>query len=393
MQREVFESEKVKSTSTGLIISKQQKNILSKQQQTFNKLVKKIEKLRLDLQQLNKSLNEKLDFYAKDIYPLEKQLNELNKEEIKLLYQYFKDKKLLPVKLRKTLGEVIAGLLNENFSFEKGEPEDELKEIFKAVQGISYEEAVEEEFMSMKSGLESMFEEHGFDMNFDDMHSTMTQEEIMKKAVEMQEEFKQQAREKDEKRATRKKTKKQLEKEEKERQIEEARNKNITSIYKQLAKVFHPDLEPDEEKKLEKGELMKQLTVAYENNDLHTLLSLELAWIQKEDNNPGNLADDKLGIYNEVLKEQVFELEEEIDQVLHHPRYEPLQKFAIFSNHIESINLIKEKQQAESLKDALALSIQTLKTNEKLALAAVKELIRNHEIEKKFTNRVSSFWA
>ena len=42
------------------------------------------------------------------------------------------------------------------------------------------------------------------------------------------------------------------------------------------------DLEPDEELKAGKEELMKQLTVAYENNDHHALLRLELEWLQKE---------------------------------------------------------------------------------------------------------------
>jgi hypothetical protein len=94
MQGNIFEKEKVNSAATGLIILKNQKNILSKQQQTFNRLVKKIEKLRLELQQLNISLNEKLDFYGKYIHPVEQQLNELNKEAAKILFRFFKNKKL-----------------------------------------------------------------------------------------------------------------------------------------------------------------------------------------------------------------------------------------------------------------------------------------------------------
>ncbi len=383
MQGNIFEKEKMQRTSTGLIILSNQKNILSKQQQTFNKLIKKIEKLRLELQQLNKSLNEKLEFYGKYIHPVEQQLNELNKEGAKILFRFFKNKKLLSKKERDALGAVISSKLDAVFSFEKTEPDDELKEIFKAVEGKSYEEAVEEDFDTMKNDMENMFEDMGFNMNFDDMHSKMTQEEMIRKAIEMQEQIKQQANEKEKKQTFRKKTKKQLEKEEREKQIEEARTKNIGSIYRQLAKVFHPDLERNEEMKIQKEELMKQLTIAYENNDLHTLLNLELAWIQKEENNPDNLTDGKLAIYNEVLKGQVTELEQEIFETFQHPKYAPLQKFSRFPYQIKSMNISEEKKKLESMVNEMSRDITVLKGNERQALAEVKEIIHVFELHRR----------
>ncbi len=393
MQNELFEKEEVKKPATGLIIIKPQNNSLSKQQQTFNKLIKKIEKLRSELEEVGISLNDKLEYYGKYIYPLEQQLIELKKEGAKLLYRFFENKKLLPKNQRQSLGKMIAAQLDVIFKSQQGEPDDELKEIFEVVEGVSYEEAAKEDFDIMKSEMESMFEEFGFEMNFDDFHSSMTEEEIIKKAKEMEEQIKQQAYEKNEKKTARKKSKKQLEKEEKERQIEEARTKNIGSVYRQLAKLFHPDLEQDEELKLQKEELMKQLTIAYEKNDLHTLLSLELAWIQKEENNSGQLADDKLCIYNEVLKEQVYELELEINEMLQHPRYRPLQKFTMFAYQIKSVNLSYEKQQIESMKKNMAKDISQLKGNEKQALRTVKEIIRSFEVEIKSQIDFSQFFS
>jgi hypothetical protein len=391
MESKMHENGKVRSSATGLIIGKQQTSLLSKQQQAFNKLVKKIEKLRLELVQVNKSLDEKLDFYQKHIYPLEQQLTELNIETTKLLYRFFKDKKLLSKKEKMTVGQIIAARLNGIFQFKNGEPEDELKEIFKAVQGISYEEAAEEDFRNMKNEMEGMFEQFGFEMNFDDLHSKMTQEEIIKKAMEMQEKFKQQAADKDKDQNKRKKTKKQQEKEERERQLEEARTKNIGSIYKQLAKIFHPDLEQNEDQKQQKEELMKKLTIAYENKDLHTLLSLELAWIQKEENNPDKLTDDKLSIYNEVLKEQVYELEEEINQTLQHPRYESLQRFVMFPHQMKNLNMDRQKQEIEAVKNDMTIMVDKLKGNEKQILAAVRELIGEFELETQFNMAFSKF--
>ena len=117
------------------------------------------------------------DYYLKHILPLEQQLNELNREAAKLLFTYFKNKKFLSKKERHNLGGVIARHLHIIFEFENREPDDELKEIFKAVQGISYEEAVESDFENLKDEMKSMFDDFDIDMNFDDIHYNMTEEE------------------------------------------------------------------------------------------------------------------------------------------------------------------------------------------------------------------------
>jgi len=384
---------KTADTTRGLIITTQEKQLLSKQQQTFNRLVIKIEKLRQELEQTNNTLNKKLDYYVKNIYPLDQQLISLQKEVVKILFTFFNNKKLFSKKQKEALRDVIINQLSNILKFETGEPDTELKEIFKAVEGISYEEAAEEDFDSMKYEMAEMFEELGIDMDLEDMHSNMTQEEMIKKMLEMQDRLKQQEEAKQHKRSSYKKTKKQLEKAERERLLEEARTKNISSIYRQLAKAFHPDLEPNEELKLEKEQLMKQLTTAYEKKDLHTLLTLEIAWIQKEETNPNKLGDEKLKIYNEVLKQQVQELEHEIQALLEHPRYQPLQKFAMFSHQLTSINIDREKQQTEATIKDITESITRLKRNEKEALAEVKDIIEIQQNYNKLHKDFASFFS
>lgn len=82
-----------KTNTTGaLIINKQERQTLSKQQQTFNRLIKKIEKLRQEFEQTNEGLNKKSDFYVKHIYPLEQQLSLMQKEIVKLLYLFLQIK-------------------------------------------------------------------------------------------------------------------------------------------------------------------------------------------------------------------------------------------------------------------------------------------------------------
>ena len=72
---------------------------------------------------------------------------------------------------------------------------------------------------------------------------------------------------------------------------------------------------------------MQELTVAYRNNDMHTLLRLELEWIAREEGNLERLTDDKLAIYNQTFKEQVADLQREFYELPCHPRYQPIAEF------------------------------------------------------------------
>ena len=58
---------------------------------------------------------------------------------------------------------------------------------------------------------------------------------------------------------------------------------------------------------------MQQITAAYAEQDLHTLLRLQLEWMHREDAGAGRLTSEKLRAYNEVLKEQADELALAID--------------------------------------------------------------------------------
>jgi hypothetical protein len=88
-----------------------------------------------------------------------------------------------------------------------------------------------------------------------------------------------------------------------------------------------PDLERDTERQKYKVQLMQELTVAYKQNDLHTLLRLEMQWIENEGGDIGRLSEEKLGVYNEVLGGQVQGLEQRLRSLMFHPRYRPIVVF------------------------------------------------------------------
>jgi hypothetical protein len=69
---------------------------------------------------------------------------------------------------------------------------------------------------------------------------------------------------------------------------------------------------------------MQELTVAFRQNDLHTLLRLEMEWIEKEGGNIERLTEEKLGVYNDFLARQVESLEHRLRDLVFHPRYRPI---------------------------------------------------------------------
>jgi hypothetical protein len=251
----------------------------------------------------------------------------LRKELIRALVPFLDGNRLKQKSERKTLRMVIAEQINEIAGKEGTLTDEDLQAVFKQVHGVDFGQVEQEEMEEMRSVMEEMFGKLGIGIDLSDLRPGMSDEELASKAAEMADRIQQKAEQEEEcafRAPAHRKTKRQLEKEERTRQAEQLRNKSIASVYKQLAKVLHPDLEPDAERKQAKGTLMQELTAAYRNNDLHTLLRLELEWIQRQEGDVERLTEEKLSIYNQVLKEQVSELERELAELPYHPRYQPI---------------------------------------------------------------------
>lgn len=116
-----------------------------------------------------------------------------------------------------------------------------------------------------------------------------------------------------ERNSKRKKTDRQIEAAEKRKAAEEAVSKTAKQIYLDLIRHFHPDREQDEQKRLEKTEIMKQITVAYDANDHLKLLELQMTLLADRSNVFADFSDSQLKYFNDVLKRQVGELEMELE--------------------------------------------------------------------------------
>ena len=298
---------------------------LTKAQQTFNRLVKRIESLRLNLERETRRLDEALAYYGKQLYPRLRRQTELRKGMVRALAAFLDDKRLNGGKARLTLCQVIAEQLQE-ILFEEGSlVDDDLRTLFERVHGRGFEEVASEEFEEAREQIESMLSDFGIDMDLSDIKPGMSEETLAAKAAETMARLRHEVEEKQQSsRPPRRKNQRQTEKEERQRQAEELRKKTVATIYKQLARVLHPDLELDAALRRQKESLMQELTVAYRNNDMLTLLRLEMEWIEREQGDIARLSDEKLAIYNQTLNEQVQNLELELYELPYHPRYQPI---------------------------------------------------------------------
>jgi hypothetical protein len=164
---------------------------------------------------------------------------------------------------------------------------------------------------------ERLFFETGVRFDLSGLRSDMSHDEVMAHIAELLDNHPENPR-------NRKKTKRELDKEAKAKLAEEARAKNINSVYRQLARLFHPDLEQDPERKCQKERLMKELTAAHEAGDLHTILRLELRWLQNNEGDISKLSDEKLEAYTVALIEQSEDIQDEIYALTQKPRFAPL---------------------------------------------------------------------
>ena len=112
-----------------------------------------------------------------------------------------------------------------------------------------------------------------------------------------------------------KKNNKELGREARQKQETQDINKSIKDVYRQLAKVLHPDLIANDENLECKTSLMKRVNIAYEKQDLLTLLEIQIEIQQISQASMNNLALNKVKHFNKVLKNQLEKLEQEIQVV------------------------------------------------------------------------------
>jgi chemotaxis protein histidine kinase CheA len=284
---------------------------LSRTQKQFNSLIKKIEAQKQALIEWQESLPQYNRKIADEYQPLWDAYNQQRIDLVYLLDRAYEDK--LFTKSDKAKIKHILTDLAEQLILEHGK--DELKELYNKHSGDDIDAAQEEaDAMAaelMKTMMGGMF---GIEIGDDvDVSSPEKMQAFLhEKMQEAEAERAEKQRQAEEKRAKRKKTQKQLEKEAKKQQEEQNLSQSIREVYRKLAAALHPDREPDGEERERKTRLMQRVNAAYEKKNLLQLLELQLEAEQIDQEHLNNIAEDRLKYFVKILKEQLFELEQEV---------------------------------------------------------------------------------
>lgn len=316
--------------NTSLVIKPISKK-LSQTEKNFNRLLSKVDKLKLELEQEKERLDKTLETYLKEIPPVQRLLAP---ECLRLaqILNYATDRlQLNKGRLEQASDAIIFFCLEVLHSDNNNE---EAKQLHDKWSQVSLAEMADIQKAHDKNMFEEMMhEEFGVDLDFSDVEIENESFDSFREKVEskIEEEF-----------ANKKgKGKNKQKKKDQERKMwDQVKQKSIRQIYISLAKLMHPDMAPDKETEHLNGELMKKITTAYHDNDLLTLLQLEMEIIGRDTGK--QLDDSTLKIYVSCLKEQVMALEQQIAMLYHSPRFADIENY-IFANPVWVKDCIAER--------------------------------------------------
>ncbi len=380
MQHELFPQKQ-----EGLVINTAGKKVLTKNQEAFNKLTKRIEKLHKDVEKKELQFDTALKIYGDEIHPIVNQLAGHRRKLVTVLWDAYQSHKLSKTDQRH-LKNILKYHVTELCHLPEGRKDADLNEMFAKLNGETFEKMEQREKEALKEEMLRAAKLMDLDIDLEDMdmgdinsvHEKVN--ELEQKMAEKQEQEEQQYAQFKKKKPEKKKTAKQLESERMQKATDEMKQKNISTIYKQLAKLFHPDLEQDEERKIEKEALMKELTAAYEAKNLHSLLMLELKWIHNENDHLETLGEEKLSIYLQILREQARDLEFEVNSIAHQPRYSVLME--VCGLRVQRYPLETVYQHLSELKRVESTFKKDLKAFQSpTALKHLKEMIQEWKYE------------
>jgi hypothetical protein len=306
-----------RTKDAGLVIRKGNRKKLSKAQNEFNRLTKRIAQVQRQLETNTRLYDELLNDWSREMPELDAsfaqwQLNvALALDKVGKRFKYGKVQSL---KLRFT----IITLLREAFSVIEASEEGE--QAFERWNGVSMRETARQEFDEMKYTMEQGFREaFGIDMDLGDMEDS--EESFARFAAEFEQHFS--GKDRDDPRQARN-TAKDIQTELAEKAYSERVRRSIRTVYLNIAKALHPDTTLDEAERLRRDDVMKSVTAAYQNHDLQELLRIEMIEMERGAERINFLPDETLAMYNHSLREQVNQLETELRELWNHPRYLPI---------------------------------------------------------------------
>lgn len=287
---------------------------LSKAQREFNTLTDRIRKLRADLTEWQAWLQDFAEHWTRDMEPALNAVDRVQRElvlRIDTLLCHPPTGLKLTRRQQQTLSRYLLSLVDELLAVDASDAE--LEALHDRHSDISLEEQREMECDFTQSMLGDMFGEDvvaTFEGNDSESLLRHAQEKLAESARAEEAQREQRAAE----RAT-KRGKPTAAERATERKADAAKQASLSlrEIFRKLVSVLHPDREADGAERERKTALMKRVNLAYQNEDLLELLSLQIEIEQIDGEHLAALPEQRLRHYNHVLKEQVRTLEGERD--------------------------------------------------------------------------------
>jgi hypothetical protein len=285
---------------------------LGKEQKRFNTLVEKIGFLRAQIELARQLDIELRRIGTERIRPAELKVMTATREWIFALHNH-PEKDRLSYKLAQKFPEVILHEMEPLLGTSEYEDDRELSELFAYYEGSgrSYAEIAEEEADKRKKMKAQMMREmFGFDLDPEDLDEPAAAFEQMEDQQATSDAGEHESAGHQTKRP---KTEARQAAEEKRKDAERAVKKTARQVYLDLVRHFHPDKEPDEVKRVEKTEVMKEITSAFEADDHLKLIELQMNLLANRENIVTGFDDAQLKFFNKTLQQQVNELELELE--------------------------------------------------------------------------------
>ncbi len=288
----------------------------TKAQLSFQRLVGQIERKR---EQLRQWQTYELRFHqrlAGEMEPLHAQLRTSQRQMVDLIDELLSRPapgrrlgRVQRAKLEHLLMNLLAALLEDG-------DDPALEALHDKYSGVSHAQVRQSEMDLTQALLEDVF---GLDVGDD--HGAADPEDLLRHAqLKMQEQAEEQARQaqqrQDERAAKRSKAgaaKAEAAQAKREQAAKEV-SQSLRDVYRKLASALHPDREPDAAERQRKTLLMQRVNQAYEADDLLTLLGLQLEIEQIDVGHLSAVPPQRLAHYNQVLREQLAELEAELER-------------------------------------------------------------------------------
>ena len=342
---------------------------MSKKQKEFNRLIKRVNKLKQELKETEARIPQIRSYYQEQIVPVQDKILEARVSFVKLMDKSY-DLKYFRKKEKEKLQDIILGQAYELINdFGKTELEpiyDKHNEVnFKQEQAMTndFSREMAEEMLKNMFGMDVDLD--GVDMN--DMGEIGNR---------FREQAKAQAAAEDERKKKRKKTKAQQAREEKLATEAKSISKSTREIYMKLVREFHPDRESDEQKQAEMTEKMQRITEAYKKDDFYELLRLEMELLQGIDERLDELTDEQLKLYNKLLKDQAKEFKYKLDALENMPPVEPFMEYIRFKKFAEQV--IDQDRKAMNSRLSMIESDVELFSDKK----SLREFLRDYQLEK-----------